>query len=90
MQDRVPIRNEKYIWREIDGETFVLSEAGNKIITLNRVGSFIWEKCDGTLSLEQIQDGILEKFEVNKNVAKQDLDRFVSEMREHEMILFGS
>ena len=89
MKDQIPVRNDKYIWREIDGETFVLAETGKKIITLNKVASFIWQKCDGRRSLGQIRDEILKKFKVNMEVAQQDLDRFVAEMKNHEMIIFS-
>jgi hypothetical protein len=89
MMQKVPRRKDEFIWREIDGETFILSEAGDKIITLNKVASFIWQKCDGRRSLGQIRDEILKKFKVNMEVAQQDLDRFVAEMKIHEMIIFS-
>lgn len=87
MKGKIPQRNDQYIWREIDGETFVLSENGKKIITLNKVASFIWQKCDGKRTLEEMHALILDNFDVAEEAAWQDLGRFVAKMRAQEMVL---
>ena len=88
MLEKIPQKKDSFIWREIDGETFILSETGKKIITLNKVASFIWQKCNGRQSLKQICDDILEKFAVDRELAEKDLYRFVGEMQQNQMIDF--
>ena len=39
MVQKIPQRKDEFVWRELDGETFILSESGDKIITMNKVAS---------------------------------------------------
>jgi len=90
MKHKKPLRNDSFIYREIDGETFVLSESGKKIITLNKLASFIWQRCDGRQSLMQIKDEILETFEVDTETAKNDISRFVNQMIDNDMVTWAN
>jgi len=83
-----PERHEDLLWREIDGETFILSDNGRKIITLNKVASFIWQQCDGSCSVGHILDLIMEHFDVEKTRAEQDLTTLINEMYKEEVIGF--
>ncbi len=86
--NKIPQKKEGFIWREMDGETFILSETGKKIITMNKLASFIWQQCDGKQDLGQILDKILDRFEVDKIRAKNDLTELINEMLSQQMIVF--
>ena len=88
MVQKIPQRKDGFIWREMDGETFILSETGDKIITMNKVASYIWQQSDGKQSLNQILGKILEDFEIDRKQAENDLRQFIDEMLEKDMIVF--
>ncbi len=43
-----PVRNRSLVWRELDGETAIISSDNHALHTLNGVGSRIWSFLDGT------------------------------------------
>lgn len=88
MMNKVPQRRDDFIWRVIDGEAFILSDNGRKIITLNKVASFIWQQCDGSDSVGHILDLIMERFDVEKTRAEQDLTALMNEMYKEKLIGF--
>ena len=83
---KLPLRKNEFIWREIGGEVFILSDTGNKIITLNKVGALIWQLCDGKHNLVQIVDAVLEKFNVEKACAEHESKGFIDEMQKNGLI----
>ena len=81
----------KIVTRLIAGE-MLLVPIGNKpddfqtIYALNPVGQYIWQQLDGERSLTEIQDGIVAEFDVDKGQAKTDLQEFISQLVDADMI----
>lgn len=90
--DKVYKREESVVTREIIGETILVPIRGNladmqRIFTLNEVGAYIWEKLDGKTKLDEIHKGLEETFEVENKRAKHDLDEFITDLLEAELIM---
>ena len=51
------------------------------MITLNPVSAQIWRSLEQGAPYEEILRGILDQFDVAEDTARQDLDRFLEEMR---------
>jgi len=80
------------VTREIVGETILVPIRGKladmqRIFTLNEVGAYIWTHLDGSRDLEEICQGLETKFDVRREQAESDLNEFVSELLEAELIL---
>ena len=84
------IKNE-YIMRNIAGDD-VLVPIGktvndfNGLIILNEMAKFIWEKMIEVDNEEELLNCILDEYEVEKDVAKADLDEFLNILRENNII----
>lgn len=84
------IKNE-YIMRNIAGDD-VLVPIGktvtdfNGLIILNEMAKFIWEKMIEVESEDELLNCILDEYEVEKDVAKADLDEFLNILRENNII----
>ena len=87
---RIPTPNQNFCKREIDGETVLLAESGNQYISLNIVGSFIWQQVDGNHSLADILDILCDEFEVDQDRALADLDAFVTQLETEGLVTFGA
>jgi hypothetical protein len=75
--------------RLVDGVAVALTEADQTLHTFEgEVSTFIWTQIDGRRSLQQILDGILTSFEVERTRALDDLARFVQLLRERGLISF--
>ncbi len=86
----IPTPNQNFCKRQIDGETVLLAESGNQYISLNIVGSFIWEQIDGNHSLADILDILCEEFEVERERALADLDAFIKQLETEGLVTFGA
>lgn len=66
-------------WRRIDGLVAIISLDANRVRLLNRVGSFLWERCDGYTPEALVHD-TCERFAVEESVARRDIESFVQDL----------
>ena len=76
------VKKGEFVTRSIAGEIILVPVRGqvgdlDAIYNLNEVGSFIWERVDGILSVRQIADAVAAEFEVNSEEAEIDMLRFI-------------
>ncbi len=67
-------------WRRIEDEVAIISMDANRIRLLNRVGSFLWERCDGA-SVGELVDAVCARYEVDADTARRDVAAFVEELQ---------
>jgi hypothetical protein len=78
-------RSERMVARRIVDE-FVLVPIVSRgadvdaIFSLNKLGAFIWERIDGVKSGAEVVDAILETFDVAREAAVADYERFVAQL----------
>ncbi|PKM80391.1 MAG: PqqD family protein [Firmicutes bacterium HGW-Firmicutes-14] len=87
MMDSGNIRkNPKLITRITDGEAVIMHPDLGKVLSLNEVGSFIWEMADGSRNREQLLDAVCSEFDVDREQAAGDLDEFLDTLREKDLL----
>ena len=59
----------------------------DSIYTLNEVGARIWELIDGNNSVREIRDRIVEEYEVDPQIAEQDMTELVTQLEAIDAIL---
>jgi len=79
------------VYRKVAGETILVPVSGRladmqRIFALNPVGEFIWDKLDGSRSLQQISDDIQRFFDVTGEEANADLEGFIAELLKEGLI----
>lgn len=81
----------EFILREIAGE-YILVPTGettlnfNGLITVNELGAFIWNNIEKVNSEENILKLILDEYEVEENIAREDLNEFLNKLKATEII----
>ncbi len=65
--------------RTIDGEAIVITPHDSTLHTLNTTATFIWDRADGSRTLEAIAQEMLEEFDVEEDVLRADALAFVEE-----------
>ncbi len=82
---------EGFLLRKV-GESFVVIPVGensvdfSSVITLNGTGAFVWECLEDAMSRDEIVDAVLEQYDVEQDVAKQDIDRFLACLKENNLL----
>ncbi len=57
------------------------SEDFNKLITINSVGEFIYNKLQKDMTFDELVASMLDKYDVSEDVAKCDAEAFVTNLR---------
>lgn len=91
MWGKVFKKNENIVSREIAGELFLVPIRGKvadmqMIFTLNSVADYIWQQLDGHKNLNDIRKGILTQFDVKKENVDSDIQEFITELLEADLI----
>ena len=81
----------KFVLRNIVGETILVpigqnNEAFNGLISINELGKFIWENIESAKDKEELLQRILDEYEVDKDIAKDDLDEFLGKLKAVDII----
>jgi coenzyme PQQ synthesis protein D (PqqD) len=79
-------RSERMVARRIAGEFILVPLVGrgadiDSIFNLNRVGAYVWEQLDGQKNGSAIVDGLVERFEVDRETAEADYLGFIEQLR---------
>lgn len=72
--------------RVIDEETIVLDRGQGLIHQLNQTASFVWERCDGRCTLEEIATRLMEAFDVDFNTAVDDVRKVIEQLEERKLL----
>jgi len=86
----VPTPSEDLRVREVGDETVFLTASGREVVSLNAVGTFIWQQIDGHHTLRDILDIICHEYEVEPDRAEADLARFVDELEQNNLLTLQS
>lgn len=74
--------------RMLGGEMMIMSAMDSTFFTLNHVATVIWQAADGRTPLSQIvEQRICQEFEIEPEEARQDAEKFVSELSQHGILL---
>jgi hypothetical protein len=74
--------------RMLGGEMMILSAVDSTFFTLNPVASVVWQAADGCTPLSEIVSRhICPQFEVDPEIAYRDVEKFVSELSSHGILL---
>lgn len=80
-----------FLLREVAGNYIVIavgedSENFNNIITINELGAFIWNRINEGKGIEEIADDITGEYSVEREVAVNDINDFVNQLAEVNVI----
>ena len=80
-----------FMLREIVGEAVLIPTGEtaaqfNGLISVNELGRFIWENYENAKDEDELLQKILDEYEVEKEVAKADLDEFLQTLKDAEII----
>lgn len=84
----IPFKNSTIQFQMIDHQAVLVMPVEGKVKVLNQVGAFIWDKIDGILSLSDLIELISTTFDIQPEQAAIDLNEFLQELKQKNMILF--
>jgi hypothetical protein len=86
-RDSVVVRNKELVFREVDGETVMLSVETGKYYGLDPVGGKIWELIEQPMAVSELCARLLEEFDVELETCEQDVLCFLNQLAEEQIVV---
>ena len=67
--------------RELSGEKVVYDPKTHEVVVLNRTAAFIFELCDGSRSVKDLEQALCERYEAPTEILRRDLEATLSDLR---------
>jgi Coenzyme PQQ synthesis protein D (PqqD) len=81
-------RSPEVTYEILDGQAMLVDPAGKELITLNGVGTLVWETLDGTLDVDGVTDRLLPQFtDVTRDQLALDVAAFVEELAAGSLVV---
>ncbi|SEN39268.1 PqqD family protein [Lihuaxuella thermophila] len=74
------------ILTEIDGEAVLLNIDKNAYYGLDEIGLLIWKLLEEGKSYHEVKGEILSRYDVEEQVVTEDLNRFLSDLKEKGLV----
>ena len=76
-----------FLLKELDGQYLMIPVGKidadfNELITVNEIGMFLWEELQEERTEEELVQRILEEYEVEEDVAREDVRDFIELLQE--------
>lgn len=79
-------RRNDIVSREIDDEVLLMDNQGMQVHQLNRTASYIWSKCNGSTSEDEIIEQVASDFDVDNHIAKMQVKKLIAQLLELKVI----
>jgi Coenzyme PQQ synthesis protein D (PqqD) len=86
VSDRIQIRNDVVEWREVEGEVVALDLRSRTYLAVNRTGAAIWPALVSGADRKELLALLLAAFSVSPDKAAADLDAFLTELAEQDLL----
>jgi len=83
------VRNNKIISSDMDGETVMMSIENGEYYGINPIGSRIWELLEHPVTLSEICELLLKKYDVDANQCQTEVLKFANHLFEKKLIRYG-
>lgn len=80
-------QNEGWLVSNVADEILMLNIERGEYVGLNASGAIIWELLETPKSTEQLIDLLVEQFDVGRELAKQDVERFLEDAFERGIVV---
>ena len=65
---------------------FPIPEGREKKISLDKIGTFVWERCDGNHTVEQITQGLCDEYKMMRQEVEISLMKFLQQLSKKRFI----
>jgi len=80
-------KNPSLAWREVEGETVIISPDESVMHELNGTASFIWRHVDGHNSAAQIAELLASEYDVTPITALKDTKTLLTKLAERRLLV---
>jgi hypothetical protein len=86
LHERFEPNTQEVAAKVMDGEAILINLANGIYYSMDKVGGFIWEMIENSLDMQGIITAILERYDVDHERVKTDLETLVSELIRENLV----
>jgi hypothetical protein len=77
------------VWTKLDETVMIIAtrEREEKVLKLNKTAAYLWERCDGTKTLEELIQLLCERYNVDEATARKDAEAFIISMKDKQLLV---
>ncbi len=84
-----PQRNPRVATRTVEGLAVAISSDDSMLHDFNGSGTYLWERCNGKQSVEELIERFREDYEVSKEQAEADALEFLTGCQEKNLLFLN-
>ncbi len=84
---RILRQNPDLVTKIIDDEVVIMVPGEGKVLSLNEVGSFIWDVAKGGCTEDAILNAVCREYDIDREQAAADLEEFIADLKEKNLII---
>ena len=77
MKNQCYIVSENTVWKEINGEVYILDAEHEEILSLNETASYIWKMLTDRQPTNRIEEKISEIYDISHDQAVKDIQEII-------------
>jgi hypothetical protein len=85
--ERLSLDSERAVWREVGDEIVILDVPTATYLTLNSSAVTLWKHLEEGASPEELADELVATYEIDKDKAARDVQRFLGALKDRSLIL---
>ena len=86
MNPKIKLRSAAVEWREIEGEIVALDLRKQVYLGVNRTGAAVWTSLAEGATRDELVEIVVERFDVTRESAGADIDAFLAQLEEQELL----
>lgn len=87
MARQIRLRQDDVEWREIEGEIVVLDLRRSTYLAVNRIGALLWPRLAAGATRSALVQRLVDDFDLEPSTAESDVDGFLQELRDQELLV---
>ena len=80
---------DEVVWREVGDELVVLELSSSTYLTLNGTAKQIWEGLADGATREALVEGLVARYGIGEDRARGDVDSFIAELSDRDLLVHG-
>lgn len=80
-------KNVEWLEAEVKDEMLMMHAESGRFVSLNDTGTFLWEQIAEPMDIDGLAACLEREFEVDRAQAREDVERWIGEMRENDVIV---
>jgi hypothetical protein len=85
----IVVASKEQVSCDLNGESVILNFKSGTYYGLNPVGSYIWSLIQNPKTVGQVEEAVLEHYEVDPSECERDLLELLNELSENELVKIG-